>query len=479
MGIIGLPDNLFYGTGIAACILVIDKGSAHARTGIFMIDSSNGFLKDGNKNRLRAQDIRKIVDVFNERVDLPRYSRMVPLSEISSSENYFNLNIPRYINSSEPLEVHDLGAHLNGGIPNRDIDALAHYWRAFPSLRQALFSRNDRPMYSEAIVDASMLHTVICHHDEFISYRRSVMDVFAAWCKQHKQQLRGIRIGSQPKEIINALSADLLTRFSPFTLVDAYDVYQKLLEYWDQAMQDDVYLIATDGWSKAAKPRIIVEEGQGRWMDTADLIVKRKKYKMDLIPPDLIVERYFVPEQTAISELEAKRESAVRSRSEFIERYLMESGLLGNVGSGIGTTTTSRMKARIRDISGQVENDKERGTLTRCLALIEAEEKMTKAANAGKAMLDQKALSQYALLTDSEIKTLVIEDKWFAEIGAAIDHLVEDLAVSMTQQIRDIMERYGQALSAIEQEVEVLTFKVKNNLKELALHQAEEFDVNS
>ena len=123
-GIIGLPANLFYGTGIPACILVIDKENAHARSGIFMIDASKGFLKDGNKNRLRSQDIHKIVDVFNKQTELPRYSRMVPVAEIASPANDYNLNIPRYIDSSELEDPQDLDAHLNGGIPNRDLDAL-------------------------------------------------------------------------------------------------------------------------------------------------------------------------------------------------------------------------------------------------------------------------------------------------------------------------------------------------------------------
>ena len=152
-GIIGLPANLFYGTGIPACILILDKEHAEARTGIFMIDASKGCLKDGNKNRLRAQDIHRIVDVFTKQAEVPRYSRMVPLAEIASPANDYNLNIPRYIDASESEDLHDLDAHLNGGIPNRDIDDLSPYWSVFPSLRQVLFADNGRTGYSEARVE--------------------------------------------------------------------------------------------------------------------------------------------------------------------------------------------------------------------------------------------------------------------------------------------------------------------------------------
>ena len=139
-----MPANLFYGTGIPACIVIIDKEHAASRKGIFMIDASKGFLKDGNKNRLREQDIHKIVDVFNSQTDLPRYARMVPVAETASPANDYNLNIPRYIDVSEPEDLHDLDAHLNGGIPNRDLDALRAYWDVFPTLRETLFKDNGR-----------------------------------------------------------------------------------------------------------------------------------------------------------------------------------------------------------------------------------------------------------------------------------------------------------------------------------------------
>lgn len=126
-GIIGLPANLFYGTGIPACIMVIDKENAQARTGVFMIDASKGFIKDGSKNRLRPRDSHQIVDFFNNHIEIERYSRMVPVSEIADPKNDYNLNIPRYIDSSDPEDIQDLHAHLKGGIPNRDLDLLQPY----------------------------------------------------------------------------------------------------------------------------------------------------------------------------------------------------------------------------------------------------------------------------------------------------------------------------------------------------------------
>ena len=146
--VIGLPANLFYGTGIPACILVLDKAGAAERaangTGIFMIDASKGFIKDGNKNRLREQDIHRIVDTYRRQGDASRYARLVPLAEIADAKNDFNLNLPRYIDASDPEDLHDLTAHLRGGLPLRDLDdatsPLAAYWQVLPGLREALFA---------------------------------------------------------------------------------------------------------------------------------------------------------------------------------------------------------------------------------------------------------------------------------------------------------------------------------------------------
>ena len=148
-GIIGLPANLFYGTGIPACIVVLDKENAAARKGIFMIDASKGFIKDGHKNRLREQDIHKHRRHLHPAGrTIPRYARMVPVAEIADPKNDYNLNLPRYIDSTEPEDLQDIDGHLRGGIPERDLDALGDYWKVMPGVRAALFESADRPGYA-------------------------------------------------------------------------------------------------------------------------------------------------------------------------------------------------------------------------------------------------------------------------------------------------------------------------------------------
>ena len=473
-GIIGLPANLFYGTGIPACILAIDKENARVRNGIFMIDASKGFIKDGNKNRLSAQDIHKIVSVFNEQTELPRYSRMVPISEIADPANAYNLNIPRYIDTSEPEDLHDLGAHLNGGIPDTDIDALNDYWTVFPTLRNALFKANGRPGYSDPLVETQHVKTTILTHPEFNAYQQQVSAVFQGWREAHEQRLRNIDVGTPPREIIHTLSENLLSRFNDLQRIDRYNVYQKLMDYWDEVMQDDVYLIASDGWVTAAKPREVIQSRQVK--ETPDLVIKKKKYKMDLIPPALIVAHYFTDEQDVIEMLEAKQATAASTLEEYIEEQTGEDRWLADAVNDSGNITAASVKARLKTLTPDLttlhdpqENDDEHDTLEHCLSLLDAKSKAEKAVKDAQLALDEQVLAHYTTLTETEIKTLVVKDKWFASIHAAIDGEVQRLTQSLTSRVQELEERYAQPLPDLEQEVKTFSAKVEEHLRKMGV----------
>jgi type I restriction enzyme M protein len=260
-GIIGLPPNLFYGTGIPACIVVLDKENAQARKGIFMVDASKDFIKDGNKNRLRAQDIHRIVDTLTRQLEIARYSRMVPLSEISDPKNDFNLNLPRYIDSSEPEDLQDIDAHLRGGIPDRDLDALSEYWQVFPSVRALLFESAGRPGFSRLKRPTSEIKSAIFGHPEFTAFNSSVTALFQKWRTANEPLLPVIKPGDHPKALIEKLSEELLEIFRAAQLLDPYDVYQHLMGYWSDIMQDDVYMpaVASTRGALAADIRQMIE----------------------------------------------------------------------------------------------------------------------------------------------------------------------------------------------------------------------------
>jgi len=474
-GIIGLPPNLFYGTGIPACIIVIDKGDASTRQGLFMVDASKGFMKDGNKNRLRSQDIHKIVDVFNHQIELPRYSRMVSLSEIAGND--YNLNTPRYIDSSEPEDIHDLSAHLKGGIPNRDIDALNDYWRVFPQVRDALFAPGNRPGYSRSLVASSQVKATILNHPEFAEFADRTLALYRDWRQHHEPQLKAIAIGEKPKELIAKLSEDLLARFADSDLLDKYDIYQLLMDYWTETMQDDVYILVQDGWQAGKVLRELVAKKGEKLKETPDLIVDKKKYKADSIPPGAIVARYFADQQQQIDELQAELDAASQELEALIEEHSGEDGALSDAQTDAGKVTKAKIKQVIKDDrqlsifdnSGSSIDDEQFSILEQCLKLFDREAAAKKAVNNAQTALDKAVFSQYAKLTEDEIKTLVVDDKWHGTLEAAITAEIERVTQQLANRVKLLEERYAEPLPQLEEEVKELARRVDEHLQQMGL----------
>ena len=465
--IIGLPANLFYGTGIPACIIVLDKENASARKGIFMIDASKAFIKDGNKNRLRAQDIHKIVDAFTRLAEIPRYSRMVSLTEISDAKNDFNLNLPRYIDSTEPEDLQDIDGHLRGGIPNRDIDALENFWQVFPAVRATLFKKADRPGYTQLHIPIGEVKAAIFGHAEFTAYNESATKLFAKWKAANVPRLKAIAKGGKPKALIEMLSEDLLATFEKARLLDAYDVYQHLMDYWAETMQDDVYMIVSDGWREAANPRLIIEDKEKKTKEKPDFTVGKLKYKAELIPTALVIARFFAAEQAAIEKLEAEVAACEQALEEMAEEHGGEDGLLEAAKNDKDKLTKASVAARLKDIKGDADAADERKVLNDYLALAEkAAATSTKVGDAQEALL-LKVAAQYGKLTEDEIKTLVVDDKWLATIAAAVQGELDRVSQTLTGRIRQLAERYATPLPQLTGEVATLAARVDGHLKKM------------
>ncbi|MYL05478.1 MAG: SAM-dependent DNA methyltransferase [Gemmatimonadales bacterium] len=466
-GVIGLPANLFYGTGIPACIVVIDKEDAATRKGIFMVDASGGFRKDGAKNRLRERDIHRIVDVFNAQRDTPGYARMVPLDEIASEANDYNLNISRYVDSGEPEDLHDLGAHLHGGIPERDIDAIDRYWKVFPGLRRALFAPDGRPGYVEARTPPDEVGEVVRGHDKFVAYRKRVRGAFHDWRREHESRLYGLGVGDSPKALIRELSEDLLDRFADLPLIDCHDVYQCLMDYWDEVMQDEVYLAVTDGWSEAARPRVLV--GKRRAGESPDLTVRRTKYKMDLLPPDLVAGRYFSEEQREVEILLAEQDRIGREVEAFVEENTGEDGLFDGATTGAGNVTQAAVRARLKEIRGGDGDPDERDALEVCLDLMKAEAKAKRVAKEARASLDAEILARYGTLTQSEIADMVVGGKWMASLEEAVNQQVDRLTTGLVERVTVLEARYAEALPKLAQRAEEHEARVRSHLHDMGI----------
>lgn len=466
-GIIGLPANLFYGTGIPACIIAIDKENADCRTGLFMVDASKGFMKDGNKNRLRSQDIHKIVDVFNRQIELPRYSRLVSFEEIA--KNDYNLNIPRYIDSSEPEDLHDLNAHLNGGIPNADIDALQAYWQSFPNLSKTLFVASGREGYSKSLVEASQVKATILNHPEFSEFADRSLSLYTHWRQDHNDRLKQIAISDKPKELIGILSEDLLARYSEADLLSRYDIYQLLMDYWAEAMQDDVYVLVQDGWAAGKVLRQLVAKKGEKLKETPDLVIEKKKYKADLIPPSLIVARYFAPQQQQLEQLQADLDAISQELEALIEEHSGEEGALNEAQTDAGKVSKASVTARLKELKGDADAIEDVLVLKQCLKLFEQETEAKKAVKEAQEKLDNLVFAQYPKLTEDEIKTLVVDDKWQATLQAAIGAEIERVTQQLANRVKTLEERYGLPLPQLMQEVETLSSKVDEHLRRMGL----------
>ncbi|MGW3484271.1 type I restriction-modification system subunit M [Rhodococcus indonesiensis] len=470
-GIIGLPANLFYGTGIPACILVLDKEHAAGRTGVFMIDASKGFIKDGNKNRLRSRDIHKIVDVFTKQTELARYSRLVPLAEIADPKNDYNLNIPRYIDSSEPEDLQDLHAHLHGGIPDRDLDALSGYWDAFPSLRATLF-RPNRPGYSDLVIDVASVQQTVLDSAEFKRFADKVDALVDDWFSAHRDALAAIDATTVPNRLIATLGDDLLERSKRIPLLDEYDVYEQLMTYWHATMHDDVFLVMNDGWKGAATPRKTIEDKERKLSETPDLLVgsgrSARKYKMDLIPPALIVARNFADDQARVDELTLAAEEAARSVEEYVEEHAVEDGLLAEAMDD-DKISKALVSARLKVAKREGSDLEEMKALECLIELYNSEAAAKKAVKDAQADLDLATLKKYGDLTEDGIKQLVFDDKWHATIGSRIAGEVSALTLELVARIQELGERYVDTLSALDKELEDLEVRVARHLADMGV----------
>ena len=473
-GIIGLPANLFYGTGISACIVVLDKENAAGRKGVFMIDASKGFRKDGPKNRLREQDIHRIVDVFTKQADVPRYARLVPLDEIADPKNDFNLNLPRYIDSTEPEDLQDIDGHLRGGIPERDLDALGAYWKVLPSVRGVLFESGRRPGYARLKSLLSAVKPAILGHAEFVAFQQKATKGFADWRKVTTPRLTSFDKDGHPKALIETIAEDLLATFRQSPLLDAYDIYRHLMDYWAETMQDDAYLIAADGWVKGAQPREIVQVKDKNkklvWPEPHDYLKGKRRFKSDLVPAPILVARYFVAERDAIEEFDNQLATLEQQLDEMRQENSGEDGLLAEVIDGKGDKqkiAAKAVKTRLKEIGKDPLYADERAALEAYAGLLKQQKEAKDKRNAAQEDLDRKIDARHPTLTEAEIKTLVVDDKWMARISAAVQSELDRVSQTLSGRIRQLAERYATPLPTLSEEVQALTTRVEEHLAKM------------
>lgn len=457
-GIIGLPANMFYGTGIPACILIIDKSEAPSRKGIFMVNASNDYIKDGNKNRLRERDIHRIVDVFRGQKEEDRYSRFVSNEEIVANE--YNLNIPRYIDTSIEEDIQDLQGHLKGGIPERDIDGLNSYWEVYSGLKEKLFAPT-RDGYFELSIDKSDINETIFSDSKFCSYSKEIEIIFNTWKGENYLTLQSIDEDTRPKIFIEKISDSLLSLYKEKALINNYDIYQHLMDYWEEIMRDDVYMIIEDGWTAKLDP---VLNSKGK--------IKKGEFEGELIPKKFVIDRYFKDDKTKIEELLSVQESSIQEKEELELEHAVDEGLLEEVISDSGNVTKGLLTKRIKEIKGDVDFADEYDVLKQYKKAYEKESDAKGELKVLEKELDKKVNELYPKLTTEQVKQLVIDDKWLPEIKSRIDGEVESISRALTKRIKELNDRYEVSAPEIEKELSKISLKVENHLKEMGLEWA-------
>ena len=457
-GLIGLPQNLFYGTGIPACIIILDKQEASDRKGIFMIDAKDGFVKDGNMNRLREEDIQRIVDTWEAWVDVPHYARFVPQEEIE--KNDYNLNIPRYIEARDTEIEQNIEAHLKGGLPKHDIEQLSDYWKALPTLKDELVKEQGNGYYAWA-VSREQIDGIINDNEDYQTQQATLKHHCRTdFMEQWQETIYDLAESSEkPKALIERMGQSIRNLFGEGNLlVDEYDAYEQLMNYWAETMQDDVYMIMADGWKLNLRPKLKEDKKE---KEMVPVVVKTwNDLESDLLPVEYIVNRFCKSELEACDELSAS--------IAFMENEV--TSLVEENDDVFDSKNFEKAKVNLPSVKkrAKVTKGEEQARLIEWIEWqnsIKAEKAKLKEAN-------DKLLShvkeEYDLLAQKEMKVKnLVKEKWVNAISTRIESELSRSIEQLKGQLSAISDRYDQTLPSIDQEVEDYESRVNAHLAQM------------
>lgn len=444
-GIIGLPANLFYGTGIPACIIILDKKDAKDRNNIFMIDASKYFVKDGNKNKLREEDIKKITDTYLNRIEIEHYSKYVSIKDIENEE--YNLNLPRYIDSFDNEVVQDIRAHLFGGIPKVDIDSLSKYWNIAPKLRNKLFNNNKKDGYLDLMVNKNDINEEITNSEEFINYFVNLKKKVNIWEQENKNLLYSININSNVKQIIDTLADNILNTFNDDELIDKYEAYEYLMEYFNDTLKDDFYLIIENGWI----PKIaFAQDKNGK--------IKKNEFDSDLLPKEIVIDEFFKNENDKIESLNLDLNNLSQEYDSLVE---------DNTGDEEIFTDDEKINEKIIKEKIKEETEENILILNKLLDNLSSQKELKKNIKTHQEALNNLIINKYNSLDDDTSKDLIITKKWFKSVKQKFDDKYEDLIYDLSNEIMNECKNYEETLSQLSEKTSNLESLVLNDLQRM------------
>ncbi len=324
-----------------------------------------------------------------------------------------------------------------------------------------------REGYSELAVDKTEIQATITNSSEYGAFSAATADVVAEWWRGHREPLTAIEPTTLPAWLIGELGESLLDLFRPRPLIDEYGVYEQLMSYWHDVMHDDVALVMIDGWEGATRPRKPIEDRGRKIAEVPDLVVDAgragARYKLDLLPPALIVARYFAADRAVIDELEAEAEAATQAVAEFIEENADEEGLIAAAMEDDKISKALATARRKQSVSEPGAAD-EVAALNHLIALYDAEASAKQCVKVATATLDRLTLERYGKLTTADIQQLVVDDKWGATIASGVEAEIEALTQQLVGRLQALAERYEHTLGDLEYEIDGLSVKVAGHL---------------
>lgn len=462
--IIGLPANIFFGTGIPTIIMVLRQ--QRSNDDVLIIDASKGFVKEGKNNRLRACDIKRIADTVINRSDIPKYSKKVLRQTIR--DNGYNLNIPRYVDSSTEAESWDIYASMFGGIPNTEIDTLANYWAALPSLREQLFSNDGTPFSSLSAEDVKQ---AIVDNGDVKSFINSFNTAFASLSAYLKEELidkmESVKVAQEEKQI----SDNIFKRLDSIPLIDKYQAYQLLNNEWVRT-ETDLEIIQTEGFAatKVVEPNMVIKKKDGKDEEVQDGWMGR------VIPFELVQQTLLKSEYDELKETEADLEKAISGKDELLEK-LIELGEGDNLMNDDNTAFVAREIAKEAKTLTKSKTKYAEDTLEYIIvtadALMTQEKKLKKAVKDQTAALHTLTKTTIENLSDADV-LMLLELKWITPLCDSLAELPNGIVNELVAQTKALAEKYAVTYMDLDREIKDTEQSLSSLIDEL---DGNEFDM--
>ncbi len=471
--IIGLPANIFFGTGIPTIVMVLKQ--KREKTDVLIVDASKGFVKVGKNNKLRASDIKKITDTVIARQGIDKYSKVVTRDDIRNNE--YNLNIPRYVDSSENAETWDIYASMFGGIPNTEIDELHEFWSALPDLRKDLFA-DISSNYSKVAVE-DVKKAIREHHNvkEFIElYNKSFGDFHSYLKKELLSEMESINT-SKEKVI---LSDDIFKRLEPIPLTDKYEAYQLLDDDWTK-VSVDLEIIQTEGFNvtKTVDPNMVIKKKNGKEQEVQDGWVGH------VLPFELVQETLL---KDKLNQLKDKENRLLEISSEYgeiidsLSEEEKESNVLNEAGDAfVNKEVTKKAKEIVAEFKASKQTvpkytgaeDSFETKIVHVSNLIEENKELNKQIKKEAAELHLLTKKTIENLTDEQVLKL-LEEKWIKPFVFSINNLPNAIIVYLATKIQALSEKYATTYSDVESQIQETEVKLASLIDEL---EGDEFDM--